>query len=254
MRDLGYRVIRFGHRDDWPQLIDTFTSVFGEGHRMSFAAGSLVHARGREWVVLPESDDDLVMVRPLGGTDDEITGILTDARSGARRRRSRCPTQPISATTARPACCATPCGSGSVPAPGRSARSAKIAVEPRPYQLVPLLMALKLDPVRLLIADDVGIGKTVEAGLVAKELLEQGDARKLAVLCPPHLAEQWQAELATSSTSTPSSSSRPPPPASSAASPSASRSSTSTTTSSSRSTSSSPTAAATTSSAPAPSW
>jgi hypothetical protein len=39
-----------------------------------------------------------------------------------------------------------------------------IAVEPRAYQLVPLLMALRLDPVRLLIADDVGIGKTIEAG------------------------------------------------------------------------------------------
>ena len=71
-----------------------------------------------------------------------------------------------------------------------------IAVEPRPYQLVPLLMALRQDPVRLLIADDVGIGKTVEAGLIARELLDQGDAQRLAVLCPPHLAEQWQAELA----------------------------------------------------------
>jgi hypothetical protein len=42
---------------------------------------------------------------------------------------------------------------------------ARLAFEPRPYQLVPLLMALKLDPVRMLIADDVGIGKTIEAGL-----------------------------------------------------------------------------------------
>src|SRR5690606_28022256 len=72
----------------------------------------------------------------------------------------------------------------------------RIAVEPRPYQLVPLLMALKLDPVRLLIADDVGIGKTVEAGLIARELLDRGEIQRLAVLCPPYLAEQWQEELA----------------------------------------------------------
>ncbi len=70
-----------------------------------------------------------------------------------------------------------------------------LGVEPRPYQLVPLLMALKLDPVRLLIADDVGIGKTIEAGLIARELLDRGEVRRLAVLCPPQLAEQWQAEL-----------------------------------------------------------
>lgn len=39
----------------------------------NFAVGSLVKARGREWVVLPESDQELLVVRPLGGTDDEIT-------------------------------------------------------------------------------------------------------------------------------------------------------------------------------------
>src|SRR6266536_5954973 len=72
---------------------------------------------------------------------------------------------------------------------------ARIAVEPRPYQLVPLLMALTLDPVRILIADDVGIGKTIEAGLIARELLDRGEVQRLAVLCPPHLAEQWHAEL-----------------------------------------------------------
>jgi superfamily II DNA or RNA helicase len=72
-----------------------------------------------------------------------------------------------------------------------------IAVEPRAYQLVPLLMALKLETVRLLIADDVGIGKTIEAGLIVRELLDRGDINRLAVLCPPHLCEQWQEELAT---------------------------------------------------------
>ena len=44
-----------------------------------------------------------------------------------------------------------------------------LGCEPRPYQLVPLMMALRLDPVRLLIADDVGVGKTIEAGLVIHE-------------------------------------------------------------------------------------
>ena len=43
---------------------------------MSFAVGSLVKVRGREWVVLPESDEQLLMVRPLGGTEDEVTGIF----------------------------------------------------------------------------------------------------------------------------------------------------------------------------------
>ena len=42
---------------------------------MSFAVGTLVRARGREWVVLPESEPELLVLRPLGGTDDEVTGI-----------------------------------------------------------------------------------------------------------------------------------------------------------------------------------
>jgi SNF2 family DNA or RNA helicase len=71
----------------------------------------------------------------------------------------------------------------------------QIAVEPRAYQLVPLLMALKLDPVRLLIADDVGVGKTIEAGLILREMLDRGDIERSVVLCPPHLVEQWVTEL-----------------------------------------------------------
>ena len=42
---------------------------------MTYTVGSLVKARGREWVVLPDSTDDLLVLRPLGGSDDEIAGI-----------------------------------------------------------------------------------------------------------------------------------------------------------------------------------
>src|SRR6185295_16990043 len=72
---------------------------------------------------------------------------------------------------------------------------AHLAVTPRNYQLVPLMMATAQDTVRLLIADGVGVGKTVEAGLIAAELLASGDATRLTVLCSPQLAPQWQAEL-----------------------------------------------------------
>jgi superfamily II DNA or RNA helicase len=71
----------------------------------------------------------------------------------------------------------------------------QIAIEPRAYQLVPLLMALKLETVRLLIADDVGIGKTIEAALIARELLDRGEIERFTVLCPPHLVDQWVTEL-----------------------------------------------------------
>jgi hypothetical protein len=70
-----------------------------------------------------------------------------------------------------------------------------IAVEPRAYQLVPLLMALKQSTVRLLVADDVGVGKTIEGALIARELLDRGEIQRMTVLCPPHLCEQWQREL-----------------------------------------------------------
>jgi superfamily II DNA or RNA helicase len=56
-------------------------------------------------------------------------------------------------------------------------------------------MALRLETLRLLVADDVGIGKTIEAGLIAREFLDRGEVQRLAVLCPPHLCDQWQREL-----------------------------------------------------------
>ena len=44
---------------------------------VAFTPGSLVRARGREWVVLPESESDFLILRPLAGSDDEIAGVAT---------------------------------------------------------------------------------------------------------------------------------------------------------------------------------
>ena len=66
-----------------------------------------------------------------------------------------------------------------------------------PYQLLPLRKALKLPRVNLLIADDVGLGKTVEAGLVLRELLLRRRVDFTLVLAPPSMTQQWQDELQT---------------------------------------------------------
>jgi superfamily II DNA or RNA helicase len=161
---------------------------------VSFATGALIRARGREWVVLPGSSEELVRVRPLSGVDDEETGILTGLETvEAATFDLPDPTRAGDFRSSRLLRDALRLGFRSSAGPFRSFGA--IAVQPRPYQLVPLMMALRQDTVRLLIADDVGIGKTIEASLIAKEMMAQGSAERLAVLCPPHLAGQWQSEL-----------------------------------------------------------
>jgi superfamily II DNA or RNA helicase len=161
---------------------------------MSFTVGSLVRARGREWVVLPESSEEMTMLRPLGGGDMEVTGILSDLEEiSAAQFEYPIPEQAGDYRSSRMLRDALRLGFRASAGPFRS--FGHLNFEPRPYQLVPLLMGLKQDPVRLLIADDVGIGKTVEAALLAKELLDRGEVTRMVVLCPPHLAEQWQREL-----------------------------------------------------------
>lgn len=157
--------------------------------------GTLVRARGREWVVLPESSDALLMVRPVGGLDEEITGILP-AVEPVESATFPLPTAEDLGDFASGQLLRDAARLSTRAAAGPFRSFGRIAVEPRPYQLVPLMMALKLDPVRMLIADDVGIGKTIEAAVIARELLDRGEIRRLTVLCPPHLAEQWQRELA----------------------------------------------------------
>ncbi len=69
------------------------------------------------------------------------------------------------------------------------------AVEIEPYQLVPAVRALQMNRVSLLLADDVGLGKTIEAGLVAQELIRRHRARRIMIVCPASLQRQWQQEM-----------------------------------------------------------
>ena len=63
------------------------------------------------------------------------------------------------------------------------------------YQMEPLRKALRLPRVNLFIADDTGLGKTIEAGLVARELLLRKKAKTIVVSTPPSVLEQWKCEL-----------------------------------------------------------
>lgn len=131
---------------------------------MSFATGALVRARGREWVVLPGSTEDLVLVRPLGGTDDEETGILAELEAVEPATfELPDPTHVGDFRSSRLLRDALRLGFRSSAGPFRSFGA--IAVEPRAYQLVPLMMALRQETVRILIADDVGIGTYIVANV-----------------------------------------------------------------------------------------
>lgn len=69
------------------------------------------------------------------------------------------------------------------------------AVQVEDFQLVPLLKALRMPRISLLLADDVGLGKTVEAGLILTELLLRRRIRRVLILCPAALRKQWQQEM-----------------------------------------------------------
>ena len=161
--------------------------------------GTLVKFRGRRCVVQPSLDRELVMLKPLGGSDDEIITIfepILQPHEKLEPDQFELPDKSDldSFLTAKLLYDAARLSFRQVSGPFRC--MGKLSFRPRSYQLVPLIMALKLETTRLLIADDVGIGKTIEALLILRELIERGQIASFAVLCPPHLCDQWQKELA----------------------------------------------------------
>ncbi len=162
-----------------------------------FNPGALVEARERIWIVQPGSDQEVLRLRPIDGSEDENTAILLDIEP--KRPRAAVFDWPDPAKHG-PDLTGTMLLKDALTLKMRNGAGAfrsfgSIAVEPKAYQLVPLLMALRQDIIRLLIADDVGVGKTIEAGLILRELIDRGEVTQAAVLCPPHLCDQWRSEL-----------------------------------------------------------
>lgn len=184
------------------------------GHNLEFSTGTLVSFRQRPWIVLNHPDPNMLLLKPLGGTDKENLGIYLPLYTNNDQVSSKdmfvnanktLDIQPYSFNppqeidlNSRFALAKTfynACRLSFRDVAGPFQSLGRLSFEPRPYQMVPLILALKQEKVRLMISDDVGIGKTLESLIIAKELLDRREINRFAVICLPHLCEQWQNEI-----------------------------------------------------------
>ena len=177
-------------------------------HNAAPEPGQLVEARRRQWIV---SDVDGASVAPglpirhlvrLASIDEDALGeeieVLWELEPGAHViERAGLPRMtgiddPSTLQAFLDAVlwgAATNADRGYLQAPFRSG----VSIED--YQLDPLVRAIDMARTNLLIADDVGLGKTIEAGLVIQEMLLRHRARTVLVLCPASLQEKWRMEM-----------------------------------------------------------
>ena len=179
--------------------IQTFLHRLTEDN-MEYKTGTLVEFRSRPWVVQQSNDEDLLIIKPLGGTDAETVGIYLPLYGDQLTIKSYDFKKPSSEDLVRGYKSAArtlydACRLSFRDVAGPFQCLGRLSFEPRPYQMVPLILALKQERIRLLISDDVGIGKTLESLLIAKELLDRHEIKRFAVICLPHLCEQWQNEI-----------------------------------------------------------
>ena len=165
---------------------------------MTYTPGTIVSARDREWIVQPKEDDlpeSVLRLRSLTGTSEDEFLLDCELESDVAPA-SFPPPDADKAGTFSQALLLRDALRLSLRAGAGPFRSfGNLTFAPRAYQLVPLMMALKQPVTRLLIADDVGVGKTIESGLILRELLDRGEIERACVLCPPPLVDQWVAEL-----------------------------------------------------------
>jgi superfamily II DNA or RNA helicase len=170
-------------------------------------AGAIVHVRQRlylvEQVVSPPKTGEATLVR-LSCVDDDAQGqsldVLWESELDAEIRNGENWQQmaergfdPAKRFAAYLNTLRWNCVTSTDPRLLQSPFRAGIKLDP--YQLEPLRKALRLPRVNLFIADDVGLGKTIEAGLIARELLLRKKIKEIVVSCPPSMLLQWQEEL-----------------------------------------------------------
>lgn len=177
--------------------------------------GQLVEVRGRQWVVADSSPSALPPdvlagetarqnLLTLSSVEDDALGeelrVIWEAEVGKRVRLQTTLPEVTAGGFDHPNTLAafldavrwgavTSAEKDTLQAPFRSG----ISIEE--YQLEPLVRALGQPRVNLLIADDVGLGKTIEAGLIAQELLLRHRVRRAMVVCPATLTLKWKAEM-----------------------------------------------------------
>jgi hypothetical protein len=172
---------------------------------MALKEGKFVRVRGRRWVVqkidaVPEEDTAVC----LACVDDDAAGVLLDvlwereldAAILGEEGFGGAPVTHIDRPDLFAAYLDTLRWSGVTSTRAdlfQSPYRAGIAV--KAHQLEPLRKALLLPRANLLIADDVGLGKTIEAGLILREMILRQRVRRVVVACPPSVVLQWQAEL-----------------------------------------------------------
>ena len=188
------------------ESMDTETTGF---HRSVPEPGQLVEVRRRQWIVV---DVDAGALSDLGTSSQhyvtlssidedglgETLEVVWEIEPGARvieRAGMPRPTGYDDTATLEAFLdavrwgAATNADRGFLQAPFRSG----VSIEE--FQLDPLVRAIDMARANLLIADDVGLGKTIEAGLVIQELLLRHRARSVFIVCPASLQEKWRVEM-----------------------------------------------------------
>jgi superfamily II DNA or RNA helicase len=162
-----------------------------------FAVGSRVSARGLAWDVLEVAPLGAQTLLRLRCTDGDLGGlewdILHPAEPVKMERSELRPDVPGSLAAWR--LYHQACLLEQVPGPAEILLGTPGRVRIEPYQLVPLMRALELPRPRLLLADGVGLGKTIEAGLIACELIARRRAHRVLIIAPSGpLLVQWAQE------------------------------------------------------------